>query len=58
MSVLKEFTMERRKKNCNCAKPWKFYITVKANDLEEAVEIAVKMNRANKDYSYRIKTSD
>ena len=55
--MLTSFQLLRRKKNCNCAKPWKNYVPIKANNYQEAVDIAVRMNRANNNYSYKVKTT-
>ena len=52
---MKTFQLQRRKKNCSCSKPWQDYVTIRAKDYEEAVDITVKMNRKNKDFRYKVK---
>ena len=52
---MRQFQLQKIKKNCKCPKVWTDYTVIRARDYEEAVGIAVKMNKANKNFNFKVK---
>ena len=52
------FQLQKIKKNCKCPKVWTDYTKIMANNYEAAVEIAVRMNRNNTNFNFRVVSND